>query len=82
MVAEAEEIELLNYYLSLVISPVFEDAIPFTTACTEDMDPLAWWEKIARIPSGECDVLAILAIKIFSILVNSMPDESLGQTQR
>jgi hypothetical protein len=59
LVAEAEEIELLNYYLSLVISPVFEDAIPFTTACTEDMDPLAWWEKIARIPSGECDVLAV-----------------------
>ncbi|KAM6488823.1 Ribonuclease H-like domain containing protein [Amanita muscaria] len=51
---------------------------PFTTACTEDMDPLAWWEKIAPIPSG--DVLAILAIKIFSILVNSMLDERTNST--
>ncbi|KAM6503262.1 hypothetical protein JOM56_000205 [Amanita muscaria] len=42
------------------------------------MDPLAWWEKIAPIPSG--DVLAILAIKIFSILVNSMPDERTNST--
>jgi hypothetical protein len=64
---------------------------PFMTECTEDMDPLAWWEKIAPMPRGDvlaicttthCDVLLIghSRIKIFSTLVNSMPDERMNST--
>lgn len=30
---------------------------PFATECGEDMDPLAWWEKIALSPNA--DVLAV-----------------------
>ncbi|KAJ7608836.1 ribonuclease H-like domain-containing protein [Mycena polygramma] len=44
----------------------FNQAIP-------DSNSLAWWKSLAQHPQAR--VLAILAIKIFSILVNSMPDE-------
>ncbi|KAF9521628.1 hypothetical protein CPB83DRAFT_900472 [Crepidotus variabilis] len=36
-------------------------------------DPLSWWKNVAKHDST--DVLGLLAVRIFSILVNSMPDE-------
>ncbi|KAK7041309.1 ribonuclease H-like domain-containing protein [Favolaschia claudopus] len=38
-----------------------------------DGDPLKWWKSLALHP--QANVLAILGIKLFSMLVNSMPDE-------
>ncbi|KAF8153915.1 ribonuclease H-like domain-containing protein [Crassisporium funariophilum] len=41
--------------------------------CDKIADPLDWWREIGR--SDVAKVLSVLAIRIFSILVNSMPDE-------
>ncbi|KAJ6607061.1 ribonuclease H-like domain-containing protein [Mycena sp. CBHHK59/15] len=45
---------------------------PFNQAIS-DGNSLAWWKSLEQHPQAR--VLAILAIKIFSMLVNSMPDE-------
>ncbi|KAL1714614.1 ribonuclease H-like domain-containing protein [Schizophyllum commune] len=39
-------------------------------------DSLAWWQKLIEHPRA--NVLAMLAIELFSILPNSMPDERTG----
>ncbi|KAG2079898.1 ribonuclease H-like domain-containing protein [Suillus cothurnatus] len=44
----------------------------------KDGNPLAWWESLQDHPHAR--VLAHLAIKIFSVLVNSMPDERTNST--
>ncbi|KAJ3512736.1 hypothetical protein NMY22_g15246 [Coprinellus aureogranulatus] len=41
-------------------------------------DPLDWWETVAKNPKGR--VLGMLACKIFSCLINSMPDERTNST--
>ncbi|KAF8487250.1 hypothetical protein DFH94DRAFT_621639 [Russula ochroleuca] len=48
---------------------------PFTDPITHG-NALTWWESLEQHPHA-C-VLAMLAIKIFSVLVNSMPDERTG----
>ncbi|KAF8484534.1 ribonuclease H-like domain-containing protein [Russula ochroleuca] len=48
---------------------------PFTDPITHG-DALTWWELLEQHPHAR--VLAMLAIKIFSVLVNSMPDECTG----
>jgi hypothetical protein len=48
---------------------------PFTDPITHG-DVLTWWESLEQHPHAR--VLAMLAIKIFSVLVNSMPDERTG----
>ncbi|TFK47872.1 hypothetical protein OE88DRAFT_1714398 [Heliocybe sulcata] len=42
----------------------------------DGQDTLTWWEGLQHHPSA--DILAMLAIRIFSILVNSMADERTG----
>ncbi|ETW75486.1 hypothetical protein HETIRDRAFT_430831 [Heterobasidion irregulare TC 32-1] len=42
----------------------------------QDGDVLGWWQQFTNDP--EADILAMLAERVFSILVNSMPDEWTG----
>ncbi|KAI6043561.1 hypothetical protein EDC04DRAFT_2890709 [Pisolithus marmoratus] len=45
---------------------------------TKDGNALAWWQALKHHPGAQ--VLAALMIKVFSALVNSMPDEWTGST--
>ncbi|KAF9539892.1 hypothetical protein CPC08DRAFT_651083, partial [Agrocybe pediades] len=52
---------------------------PFRVIDAETIrDPLAWWRDLANYNGAK--LLSIVAIKIFSILVNSMPDERTNST--
>ncbi|RDB28214.1 hypothetical protein Hypma_001371 [Hypsizygus marmoreus] len=54
---------------------------PFKTeesAAAVPDNPLTWWQGFEQHPHAR--VLALLAIKLFSILVNSMPDERTNST--
>ncbi|KAJ3720671.1 hypothetical protein C8R42DRAFT_643053 [Lentinula raphanica] len=46
---------------------------PFDTAIRKDQHVLDWWRELERHPHAQ--VLAMLAIRIFSMTVNSMADE-------
>lgn len=62
--------------VSLFISQLtayWKNEHPFVGKKTDHDDPLKWWKTMQHHPSS--NVLALLAIKIFSILINSMPDE-------
>ncbi|THV03439.1 hypothetical protein K435DRAFT_914113, partial [Dendrothele bispora CBS 962.96] len=52
------------------------DQYPFRAGRSKDQDPLKWWEHLSRDDSA--DVLGTIAVKIFAILPNSMPDERTG----
>ncbi|KAJ7195433.1 ribonuclease H-like domain-containing protein [Mycena pura] len=47
---------------------------PFHTPVVDD-DVMEWWENFEVGASPQSGVLAMLAVRIFGILVNSMPDE-------
>ncbi|KAF7985089.1 hypothetical protein HWV62_8971 [Athelia sp. TMB] len=51
---------------------------PFNQPSIEGGDPLVWWTGLRFHPQGR--VMAFLAIKLFSMLVNSMPDERTNST--
>ncbi|KAH9913486.1 hypothetical protein B0H21DRAFT_857827 [Amylocystis lapponica] len=51
---------------------------PFTIALEQDQLVLDWWRQLEKSP--QADVLAPLAIKIFSVVPNSMADERTAST--
>ncbi|KAG1760356.1 hypothetical protein EDD22DRAFT_781244 [Suillus occidentalis] len=53
----------------------FHNEWPFNTPL-QDGNTLAWWNML--LPHPHARVLAALAVKIFSVLINSMPDERTG----
>ncbi|KAG1766267.1 ribonuclease H-like domain-containing protein [Suillus occidentalis] len=53
----------------------FHNEWPFNTPL-QDGNTLAWWNML--LPHPHACVLAALAVKIFSVLINSMPDERTG----
>ncbi|KAJ7673239.1 ribonuclease H-like domain-containing protein [Mycena polygramma] len=46
---------------------------PFSVRASHLTKPLAYWRSLAELPASS--VLAFVAVKIFSILANSMPEE-------
>ncbi|EMD37924.1 hypothetical protein CERSUDRAFT_73706 [Gelatoporia subvermispora B] len=46
---------------------------PFSTPLRDDQTALKWWKELEHVPQAE--ILAALAIKLFSIMPNSMPEE-------
>ncbi|KAI6138392.1 hypothetical protein BKA82DRAFT_3990118 [Pisolithus tinctorius] len=63
--------------LRLQIDAFWRQEHPFNRPM-KDGNTLAWWQAFEHHPGAQ--VLAALAVKIFSALVNSMPDEQTGST--
>ncbi|KIN98369.1 hypothetical protein M404DRAFT_10556 [Pisolithus tinctorius Marx 270] len=63
--------------LHLQIDAFWRQEHPFNRPM-KDGNTLAWWQAFKHHPGAQ--VLAALAVKIFSVLVNSMPDERTGST--
>jgi hypothetical protein len=51
---------------------------PFHRVPAEEGDSLVWWQNVEQFASAK--ILAMLAIKLFSITVNSMADERTNST--
>ncbi|KXN87127.1 hypothetical protein AN958_09181 [Leucoagaricus sp. SymC.cos] len=63
----------LSRALQSQLTAFWHGEYPFSVPMMSDSDPMAWWGSMLRIPHAQ--VLAFLATRIFSLLVNSMPDE-------
>ncbi|KAF8154878.1 ribonuclease H-like domain-containing protein [Crassisporium funariophilum] len=60
--------------LSEQINSFWREEYPFRVLARKNIsDPLKWWMDLAN--HDHANVLGVLAVKIFSVLVNSMPDE-------
>ncbi|KAG1855316.1 hypothetical protein DFJ58DRAFT_880773, partial [Suillus subalutaceus] len=46
---------------------------PFDTPLEDGQSTLSWWTHLTRIPEG--NILATLAVKVFSVRPSSMPEE-------
>ncbi|KAI0820926.1 ribonuclease H-like domain-containing protein [Irpex lacteus] len=63
----------LSIELKRQLEAFWRGQYPFNRPLTSSMDSLAWWFQFQKHPDAR--VLAMLSIRTFFILVNSMPDE-------
>ncbi|TFY55990.1 hypothetical protein EVJ58_g7909 [Rhodofomes roseus] len=48
---------------------------PFNAPRADDQSVLEWWLSVKKSAPSQADILATLAVKLYSIMPNSMPDE-------